>query len=174
MGLITKLAFRCHIFTLNSCLPEPSLFARYLSVISYGLEAMKSDDPVDYQRFYHQQSDVCMLRLFDSFLESAPQLVFHIYVMTVRSNWSTHQAIWTGLSAIASMVSLGWGIASYSSAMRMVRSEKRKMTWTGMILQTVWRSGMLSARIVALVLLMLALHEWFIIVLCKNQIHNLI
>ncbi len=56
-------------------------------MLSLGLEAMKTADPVDYQRFYQQQSDVCMLRLFDSFGESAPQLVFHLYVMIVKSHW---------------------------------------------------------------------------------------
>ena len=38
-------------------------------VISLGMEAMHTGDPVDYARYYQQQSDVCMLRLFDSFLE---------------------------------------------------------------------------------------------------------
>ncbi len=86
----------------NAFLPP---FFRYLVVISLGMEAMKTDDPVDYQRFYQQQSDVCMLRLFDSFLESAPQLVFHLYVMLRRNEeWSPQQAAWTALSAIISMV----------------------------------------------------------------------
>lgn len=138
---------------------------RYLLVLNLGLEAMKTGDPVDYQRFYQQQSDVCMLRLFDSFGESAPQLVFHLYVMIVKSHWSVEQAAWTGISALASTISLGWGIAAYSSAMRMLREDKGKMTWMGMILQTMWRFGMLSARIAALVLLSLALHQWAIIVL---------
>ena len=62
---------------------------------------------------------------------------------------------------------MGWGIAAYSSAMRMFKAEKGKLTWMGMILQTIWRFGMLSARIVALVLLTIALKEWVIIVLCK-------
>ncbi len=144
------------------------LLHRYLSVISLGVEAMRSGHAVDYQRFHQQQSDVCMLRLFDSFLESAPQLVFHLYVMMRRKQeWTAGQAAWTALSALASMVSLGWGIAAYSSAMRMARAEKGKMTWAGMVLQTAWRFGMLSARIVALVLLTLTVHEWIVIVLCK-------
>jgi len=74
-------------------------------VISLGFEAMKSNAVIDYRRFYQQQSDVCMLRLFDSFLESAPQLVFHLYVVMVRAEWPVRQAVWTGLSAIMSMVS---------------------------------------------------------------------
>lgn len=141
---------------------------RYLTVLNLGMEAMKTGDEVDYQRFYQQQSDVCMLRLFDSFGESAPQLVFHLYVMIVKSHWSTEQATWTGMSAVASMVSLGWGVAAYSSAMRMIREDKGKMTWAGMILQTLWRFGMLTARIVAMVVLTLALDQWALILLCKH------
>lgn len=61
-------------------------------VLKFGLEAMHTGDVIDYQRFYQQQSDVCMLRLFDSFAESAPQLVFHLYVMILKSDWPLEQA----------------------------------------------------------------------------------
>ena len=66
-------------------------------------------------------------------------------------------------------ISLGWGIAAYSSAMRMIipHANKGKMSWTGMILQTLWRFGMISARLVALILVSLGLHEWTLVVLCK-------
>ncbi len=75
-------------------------------VITLGLLAMKTNEEIDYRRFYQQQSDVCLLRLFDSFLESAPQLVFHLYVMMVmREEWSAQAAAWTSLSVIASVVS---------------------------------------------------------------------
>lgn len=78
---------------------------RYCIVINLGFEAMRSKLPLDYQRYYQQQSDVCMLRLFDSFLESAPQLVFHLYVMIEKeAEWSVEQALWTAVSALASMV----------------------------------------------------------------------
>ncbi len=140
---------------------------RYFTVISLYKEAVESGDEVDYQRFYQQQSDVCMLRLFDSFGESAPQLVFYLYVLIVKSEWSPMQAAWTGISAVASMVSLGWGIAAYSSAMRMIRPDKGKMSWSGMVTQTFWRAGMLTARIVALVMLTYALEKWTLVVMCK-------
>ena len=162
-------------------------------VLNLGLEAMRTGDEIDQQRFYQQQSDVCMLRLFDSFGESAPQLVFHLYVLIVKNHWTTDQALWTGVSAITSLVSLGWGIgknnqsedayflfmfslticlmcfvaAAYSSALRMIRADKNVMTWGGMIFQTLWRAGMLTARIVALVILALALDHWIIVIMCK-------
>ena len=84
---------------------------RYLVVLKFGKEAMRTRDEIDYQRFYQQQSDVVMLRLFDSFGESAPQLVFHLYVMIVeyfaKPKWSTVYASWTGMSAMSSVISLG-------------------------------------------------------------------
>ena len=145
---------------------------RYLVVLKFGTEAMRSGDEVDYQRFYQQQSDVVMLRLFDSFGECAPQLVFHLYVMIkeyyTKDEWSVVYASWTGLSAISSVISLGWGIAAYSSAMRMTKEDKLNMSWTGMIFQTFWRAGMLTARIVALIVLAMALEEWAIAVMCKR------
>ena len=88
---------------------------RYLDVLNLGLETMKSGSSEfeDTQRFYQQESDVCMLRLFDSFGESAPQIVFHLYVMVIHSKWPLEQALWTGMSATASVVSLAYGIAAY-------------------------------------------------------------
>ena len=78
-----------------------------MALLSIGLEAMKSGDPVEYQRYYQQQSDVCMLRLFDSFTESAPQLVFHVFVMIQRryiDDMPAEQIAWTAMSALASLV----------------------------------------------------------------------
>ena len=146
---------------------------RYLEVIdSYKWALKYPDEEENFSRFYQQQSDVCMLRLFDSFTESAPQLVFHLYVMIVKSHWTTEEAAWTGMSAVASIISLGWGIAAYSSAMRMIRenSHKGKLSWAGMVFQTLWRAGMLTARICALVTLALALHQWALVVLRKCAI----
>ena len=86
------------------------------------------------------------------------------------SDWNTFNVTWTCVSAVSSMVSLGWGVAAYSQALRMVREDKGKLSWMGMVLQTVWRFSMLSARIVALVLISLTLHRWVFIVLGKNNL----
>ena len=85
------------------------------------------------------------------------------------SDWSTFNVTWTCVSAVSSMVSLGWGVAAYSQALRMVREDKGKLSWMGMVLQTVWRFSMLSARIVALVLISLTLHRWVFIVIGKKE-----
>ena len=62
-------------------------------------------------------------------------------------------------------MSLGWGVAAYSQALRLVRADKGRLSWAGLVLQTVWRVSMLTARVAALVLLCLALGHWALIVL---------
>ena len=118
-------------------------------VLKTGLEARQSNDPVDYQRYYQQWSDICMLRLFDSFMESGPQLVFQLVLLISRDSWPVFSTAWISLSAVASTVSLGWGVAAYSQALRLVRADKGTLSWPGMVLQTLWRFFMLLARITA-------------------------
>ncbi|XP_063221441.1 XK-related protein 4-like [Bacillus rossius redtenbacheri] len=60
---------------------------RQVLVLKTGLEARSSGDPTDFQRLYHQQNDICMLHLFESFLESAPQLVLQLYIMVSLEDW---------------------------------------------------------------------------------------
>ena len=38
-----------------------------------------------------------------------------------------------------------------------------------MILQAIWRFGMLTARVVALVLLVYTVDEWVVIIMCKEE-----
>ena len=59
---------------------------RYVTVFETGLEARRSKDPIDFERLHHQQSDVCMLRLFEAFLESAPQIVLQLYIMVATND----------------------------------------------------------------------------------------
>ena len=82
-------------------------YSRYYMVLKTGLEARSSDDLLDYQRYYQQWSDICMLRLFDSFMESGPQLVFQLYILLTRPESSLVTITWISVSAIASTVSLG-------------------------------------------------------------------
>lgn len=48
----------------------------------------------------HHQSDICLLRLFESFLESAPQLLLQLYVIHELGSWQP----WTGNINITSVI----------------------------------------------------------------------
>ena len=56
-------------------------------------------------------------------------------------------------------------MAAYSQALRLVRADKGRLSWAGLVLQTAWRVSMLAARVAALVLLCLALGSWALVVL---------
>ncbi|CAM1311585.1 XKR6 (predicted) [Pycnogonum litorale] len=139
---------------------------RYVMLLKLGLHVRKTCDVHDKDKLLQQQSDVCMLRLFESFLESAPQLVLQLYIMVTTNHWTP----WTGISALASLISLSWGIASYSKAMRNVRPDKAVISWTGLILQTIWRVGMVTSRVTSLVIFAVAFKIWLVAVMAFHVI----
>ncbi|XP_034237624.1 uncharacterized protein LOC117643077 isoform X2 [Thrips palmi] len=102
-----------------------------------------------------------MLQLFESFMKSAPQLVLQVYIMVQIRDWGP----WTGLSAGASLISLAWAMAAYTHAMRQARPDKQKASIPGLALQAVWRTGLLAARITALVLFAICCQAWLFLLL---------
>lgn len=56
------------------------------------------------------------------------------------------------VSAIASLFSLAWALAMYTKTQRQARQIKNSSTWRGLLLQGIWRTGTLAARITAIVL----------------------
>lgn len=71
----------------------------------------------------------------------------------------------TGVSAIASLVSLAWAVAVYTRGMRRARPDKTHVSWPGLVCQAMWRGGMVTARIAALVLFAVGFHAWLFLLL---------
>ncbi|XP_076243302.1 uncharacterized protein LOC143184737 [Calliopsis andreniformis] len=110
-----------------------------------------------------QESDICMLQLFESFMGAAPQLILQLYVMAVLR----HTPLWTSLSAIVSFCSLSWAIGTYTKAMHKINTGHNEAAWVALTLQGLWRAGMLISRIAVLVLTAICLQEWFLLFLGK-------
>ena len=72
------------------------------------------------------------------------------------------------ITAFTSMVSLGWGIAAYTKAMRNARLDKHKMTFSGLALQSIWRVGMIAARVASLALVATVLEGWLLLAVGKD------
>lgn len=55
------------------------------------MEARTTQNSEHIEKYFYQQNDVCMLRLFEAFLESAPQLTLQMYIImcTEDANWLT-------------------------------------------------------------------------------------
>lgn len=54
---------------------------RYIDSLAFGIKYMNKPDVKYYQYMVHEDTDATMLRLFECFLESAPQLLIQLYLI---------------------------------------------------------------------------------------------
>lgn len=78
------------------------LYCRHVDALQTGLEARRSGDVANFQSLFHQQSDISMLQLFESFMKSAPQLVLQVYIMIQVHDWGP----WTGNILILNVLAI--------------------------------------------------------------------
>lgn len=73
---------------------ESIFFLRYLTLIYSAMHSLrnKSSFSKDKNWVYRQESDICMLHLFKSFMGAAPQLILQLYIIAVLH----HASIFTG------------------------------------------------------------------------------
>ncbi|XP_024909523.1 XK-related protein 6b [Cynoglossus semilaevis] len=113
------------------------------------------------RRFYwamlYEYADVNMLRLLETFLESAPQLVLQLCIM-IQSN----KAEWLQcVSAMSSLLSLAWVLASYHKLLRDSRDDKKSMSYRGALVHLLWRLFTISSRVLSFALFASVFHIYF-------------
>ncbi|XP_072763604.1 uncharacterized protein [Anoplolepis gracilipes] len=136
---------------------------RYLTLFYTAMHSLrnKSSFSRDKNWVYRQESDICMLHLFESFMGATPQLILQLYVIATLH----HAPLWTSVSTVASFCSLTWAVSTYIRAMHNINRERRNATWVALVLQALWRGGMLLSRIGVLVLAAVFLRAWFFLFL---------
>ncbi|XP_046919452.2 XK-related protein 6 [Dermatophagoides farinae] len=133
---------------------------RYIDSILYGFKFRKLNEEKQkaarryFQYMIYEDTDATMLRLFECFMEAAPQLVLQMTVMIIKMPEKNRD--WTvmaqSISIIASLVSLSWCLVTYLRILRMSLASKQNMTWPGTIVQFLWRFFMIASRVMALAL----------------------
>ncbi|XP_053173690.1 XK-related protein 7 [Scomber japonicus] len=124
---------------------------RYVHALYLGVQSRWHGDPERrhyYWRMMFETADISMLRLLESFLKSAPQLVLQLSIMIQASQVLPLQ----GLSASASLISLAWMISSYQKVLRDSRDDKLPMTYKAVIVQILWHLFTIGARTLAFAL----------------------
>ncbi|XP_028667497.2 XK-related protein 7 [Erpetoichthys calabaricus] len=124
---------------------------RYLRTLYLGVQSRwrsEHDRRHFYWRMMFESADINMLRLLETFLKSAPQLVLQLSIMIQRIEIEPLQ----GLSASASLVSLAWMIASYQKVLRDSRDDKMSMSYKAVIIQILWHLFTIGARTIAFAL----------------------
>ncbi|CAL8234838.1 unnamed protein product [Boreogadus saida] len=124
---------------------------RYVHALYLGVQSRWRGDHERHHFYWSmmfQSADISMLRLLESFLKSAPQLVLQLSIMVQARQVLPLQ----GLSASASLISLSWMIASYQKVLRDSRDDKLPMTYKAVIIQILWHLFTIGARTMAFAL----------------------
>ncbi|KAM7061704.1 XK-related protein 6 isoform 1-T1 [Acridotheres tristis] len=123
---------------------------RYIRTMYLGIQSQRRKE--HQRRFYwammYEYADVNMLRLLETFLESAPQLVLQLCIMIQKNRAETLPCV----SSVASLMSLAWVLASYHKLLRDSRDDKKSMSYRGALIHLFWRLFTISSRVISFAL----------------------
>lgn len=92
--------------------------------------------------------DLSMLRLIETFCESAPQLTLMIYVILRTNKARTVQFV----SIAASTTSIAWMVVDYHRCLRAFLVDKAKQGWGSSLIYFLWNLLLIAPRVAALAL----------------------
>ncbi|KPP62949.1 XK-related protein 7-like [Scleropages formosus] len=124
---------------------------RYLHTLYLGAQSRwqgDGDRRRRHLRLLFESADVSVLRLLESFLKSAPQLVLQLSIAL-----HSHQVLpLQGLCVLAALVSLSWTVASYQKVLRECRDDKAPLSYKAVLVQALWHMFSIGARATAFAL----------------------
>ncbi|KAF3849805.1 hypothetical protein F7725_019524 [Dissostichus mawsoni] len=132
---------------------------KYIRTMYLGIQSHRQKE--NQRRFYwammYEYADVNMLRLLETFLESAPQMVLQLCIMIQSNNAEWLQC----LSTMSSLLSLAWVLASYHKLLRDSRDDQKSMSYRGALVHLFWRLFTISSRVISLALFASVFHIYF-------------
>jgi hypothetical protein len=129
----------------------------------------------------YEDADATLLRLFECFMESAPQLVLQIYILIrdpqaakisgtnndggsdpVEGEETNQFLKYTLLivSVVSSLISLAWSLVVYHRSLRYTYPNKKNLDCLGSIFQFLWHFSSITARVIALSLFASVYQQW--------------
>ncbi|XP_031151640.1 XK-related protein 8.3 [Sander lucioperca] len=120
---------------------------RHISAIRQGFRVWwRKEEGSEYAVYLTH--DLSMLRLIETFCESAPQLTLMIYVMLHTNKARTVQFV----SIAASTTSVAWMVVDYHRSLRSFLPDKAKQGWCSSLIYFLWNLLLIAPRVTALAL----------------------
>ncbi|KAK2887213.1 hypothetical protein Q8A67_015441 [Cirrhinus molitorella] len=137
-----KLLLVLHVFQLG-------FFIRHISAIWQGFHVWwKGGFGSESDYAVYLTHDLSMLRLIETFCESAPQLTLMMYIM-LRSN---HARLVQYISVVASTTSIAWMVVDYHRALRSFLPDKDKQNWLSSVVYFFWNLFLIGPRVATVAL----------------------
>ncbi|CAB3375570.1 Hypothetical predicted protein [Cloeon dipterum] len=127
---------------------------RYADSFHHGWKCRKAEKQKDFEnqkRYYKmmlkEDADAALLRVFECFLEAAPQLVLQFTIIMIETKGNTYDDVLNGLglkdvpqalSIMTSLISIAWSMASYQRSIRFATDHKLNISVAGSALQFTW------------------------------------
>ncbi|XP_061738709.1 XK-related protein 8.3 [Nerophis ophidion] len=135
-----KLSCLLHVLQLG-------FLCRHISAIRQGFRVWwRKEEGSEYAVYLTH--DLSMLRLIETFCESAPQLTLMIYVVLRNNKARTVQFV----SIAASTTSMAWMVVDYHRSLRSFLPDKAQQGWGSSLVYFLWNLLLISPRVAALAL----------------------
>ncbi|KAF6203138.1 hypothetical protein GE061_003554 [Apolygus lucorum] len=139
---------------------------RYCDSLDYALKSRRAEqrmDRVEQVRYYElmlkEDSDVALLRVFECFLEAAPQQILQLSIVLMTNGGgltpqgktaNTFTWLHQGGSIASSLLSMAWSMASYHRSVRFIQRDKANMPLLGTAAQFLWHFNVTVSRILSI------------------------
>ncbi|XP_073677684.1 XK-related protein 8.3 [Garra rufa] len=133
------------LLVLHVC--QLGFFIRHISAIWQGFRVWwRGGVGSDYAVYLTH--DLSMLRLIETFCESAPQLTLMMYIM-LHSN---HARLVQYISVVASATSIAWMVVDYHRSLRSFLPDKDKQNWLSSVVYFFWNLFLIGPRVATVAL----------------------
>ncbi|KAM3956637.1 XK-related protein 6 [Aphomia sociella] len=146
---------------------------RFTDALIYAIKsrrAERNNDPASQRLYYSlmlkEDSDAALMRIFECFLEAAPQLVLQISILFQgKRQFTVHQI----LSISSSLITMGWCLAAYQRAVRFAQQDKLNVSWLGTGMQTLWHYLLTLSRVLSISVIAY-LYPYWTILACSTHV----
>ncbi|KAK6110716.1 XK-related family protein [Brugia pahangi] len=139
-----------------------------LAAVKFRMTKKRSEKLSSYIAMIQAERDAALLRFFEAFLESVPQMLVqgialaHAFYSLNSSNnfpkWMLTQVVSISFSLLSSC----WSFVIQHRSLRLSRPDKENITPSGALMQLLWRIFTVSSRYICFVLFILNYQYWIL------------